>query len=138
MTGDPAVRHSTSSNRWIPRLIFAASALHLSLGVVTSFAHWTDVVSEGVWNTVADDDARRAALWFMLTGIALAGLGLLTRRHLIVTGRLPTEIGWILLVPGIPLALLNPASGGWLLIGIGVLALVMSRRNAAQEHPVQP
>ncbi len=138
MSGDPAVRHSTSNDRWIPQLIFTASALHLSLGVVTSFSHWTDIVSEGVWNTVADDDARSAALWFMLTGIALVGLGLLTRRHLIATGRLPTEIGWILLAAGIPLVFLNPTSGGWLLIGIGVLALVISRRSAAQEHPVRP
>jgi hypothetical protein len=138
MTVDTAVRHSTSRDRWIPRLIFTASALHLVMGVVSSFSHWTDIVSEGVWNTVPNDDARRVALWFMLTGIAFVGLGLLSRRHLIATGRLPPEIGWILLAPGIPLILLVPLSGGWLLIGIGVLALVMSRRDAAHAHPVQP
>lgn len=138
MIGEPAVGRATSSHRWIPRLIFTAAALHLSMGVITSFSDWSDIASEGVWNTVPNDDARRAAMWFMVTGIALVGLGLLTRTYLIATGRLPSEIGWILVAPGVSLVLLAPSSGGWLLIGIGILALVLTRRDTADVRPVQP
>ncbi|MGG2461645.1 DUF6463 family protein [Streptomyces sp. RGM 3693] len=116
--------------RWVPRLMLAAAVVHMTVGVVAAYSHWSGIVSDGLWNTVRnDDDARMTALWFMVSGIAFFGLGLLARRSVIVTGTVPAETGWILLTLGIPVAVLEPVSGGWSLIAIGVLAVVMSRRD---------
>ncbi|WUH99983.1 DUF6463 family protein [Spirillospora sp. NBC_00431] len=127
---EPHTSGTTGLHRWIPRLIFAAATVHILVGVVASGSHWRGIFSDGLWNTVAnDDDTRMMTLWFMLAGIAFVGLGLLTRRTVILTSRIPAETGWILLTLGIPMALLEPISGGWAMIAIGVLALALSRRD---------
>lgn len=116
--------------RWVPRLIFAAAALHMIGGAGANSSHWRGIVSDGLWNTVANnDDARMVTLWFMMSGVCLFGLGLLTRRTVMATNAMPAEAGWILLAIGIPVSLLEPVSGGWLLIAIGFLALAASRRK---------
>ncbi|MET9429889.1 DUF6463 family protein [Streptomyces sp. NPDC003036] len=115
---------------WIPRLVHAAAAAHLLVGAAAARSHWSGIVSEGLWNTVAnDDEGRMMALWFMAAGLAFVGLGLLARRSVTTTGALPPELGWILLALGIPVSLLEPVSGGWSLIAIGLLAVVSSRRD---------
>jgi hypothetical protein len=75
-------------------------------------------------------------LWFTISGIAFLGLGLLARRSVITTGEVPAETGWILLVMGIPISLLEPVSGGWLLAAIGVLTVATSRHHAARAQPL--
>ncbi|GAA1579976.1 hypothetical protein GCM10009678_73350 [Actinomadura kijaniata] len=121
----------TGLHRWLPRLILAAAAAHLAVGAVESAPHWRDMLSEGLWNTVANDDApRMMALWFMFSGVALVGLGLLARRSVLATGALPVEIGWLLLLSGVPVALLEPVSGGWVLLTLGTLAVYATRRSA--------
>ncbi|MFI1205020.1 DUF6463 family protein [Streptomyces sp. NPDC020883] len=115
---------------WVPRLMLAAAVVHVTVGVIAAYSRWSGIVSGGLWNTVRnDDDARMTALWFMISGIAFFGLGLLARRSVIATGTMPVEAGWILLALGIPVAVLEPVSGGWSLIAIGVLAVVTSRRD---------
>ncbi|MGW1052270.1 DUF6463 family protein [Streptomyces sp. NPDC002521] len=114
----------------VPRLMLVVAVAHMTVGLVAAYAHWSGIVSDGLWNTVRnDDDARMTALWFMISGIAFFGLGLLARRSVIVTGTMPAETGWILLAAGIPVSVLEPVSGGWSLIVIGALAVVMSRRD---------
>ncbi|MYT27376.1 MULTISPECIES: DUF6463 family protein [unclassified Streptomyces] len=115
---------------WVPRLMLAAAVVHMMVGIIAAYSHWSGIISDGLWNTVRnDDDARMTALWFMISGVAFFGLGLLARRSVIATGTVPTETGWILLALGIPVAVLEPVSGGWSLIAIGVLAVVASRRD---------
>ncbi|MFD9822178.1 DUF6463 family protein [Streptomyces violascens] len=116
---------------WVPRLMLAAAAVHMTAGVIASYAHWSGIASDGLWNTVHnDDDTRMTALWFMVSGVAFFGLGLLSRRAVITTGAMPVETGWILLALGIPVSVLEPASGGWSLVAIGVLAVAASRRDS--------
>ncbi|WP_031487479.1 DUF6463 family protein [Streptomyces bicolor] len=113
---------------WVPRLMLAAAVVHMVVGVIVAYSHWSGIVSDGLWNTVRNDDyARMTALWFMISGIAFFGLGLLVRRSMVATGAIPAETGWILLALGIPVAVLEPVSGGWSLIAIGVLAVATSR-----------
>ncbi|MFI9345823.1 DUF6463 family protein [Streptomyces sp. NPDC052773] len=115
---------------WIPRLLGAAAVAHILVGVTAACPHWTGIVSEGVWNTVGnDDEGRMMALWFMVGGIALVGFALLARRSVVTTGTLPAELGWILLALGAPVSLMEPVSGGWSLIVIGLLAVRVSRRD---------
>ncbi|CAL9588652.1 DUF6463 family protein [Streptomyces sp. enrichment culture] len=92
--------------------------------------HWYGIVSEGLWHTVRnDDEGRMMALWFTVSGMAFIGLGLLARRSVTTTGALPSELRWILLALGTPVSLLEPVSGGWSLIAIGLLAVLTSRRD---------
>lgn len=115
---------------WVPRLMLATSGMHVALGAVTFRPEWRTIARRGVCGSVHDDrDATASALWFMVSGAALFGLGLLTRKHVGETGRLPKETGYTLLVLGVPVSLLQPASGGWLLVGMGGLALVVSNKE---------
>ncbi|MGW1892295.1 DUF6463 family protein [Streptomyces sp. NPDC002004] len=115
---------------WVPRLMLAAAVVHMTVGGIVSYAHWSGMVSDGLWNAVRNDDyARMTTLWFMISGVAFFGLGLLARRSVIATGTVPKETGWILLALGIAVAVLEPVSGGWSLVVIGVLALVTSRSD---------
>jgi hypothetical protein len=125
-------RPATRLERWIPRLILIAAGLHLAVAFPTG--HWGDILRDGLWNTVGTDDAARmSTLWITMAGIGLAGLGLLARKAVLSYGTLPTETGWILLALGIPIAVLDPISGGWMLIGIGVLAVIAARRNKTRR-----
>jgi hypothetical protein len=57
----------------------------------------------------------------------------LSRPHQLVRALIKVgELG-ALLAGGIPVSLLEPVSGGWLLIAIGVLALVASRRDCSTD-----
>lgn len=135
MTESIAVNRSGESRstrliRWIPWLVLLAAAVHVCVGVVASFPEWQGILADGLWDTVAnDDDARMTALWFMVSGIAFFGIGFLSRRMLSISGRTSTEIGWIMLATGIPVSVMEPISGGWLLIVIGVLAVAAARRE---------
>ncbi len=119
---------------WIPRLILGTAAMHLLLGVVNALPQWRGIVGDGVWDSVPpQDDSRSSALWFMVSGLGLAGMGLLTRRSVRTTGRVPPELGWLLLAAGVPVALIQPNSGGWLLIGLGVVSIVSTITGREEE-----
>ncbi|TDD84779.1 hypothetical protein E1293_12455 [Actinomadura darangshiensis] len=125
---------TTSLRRWIPRLMLTVATAHVLVGLSESRSQWRGIVSEGLWNTVAnDDDARMTALWFLLGGAALFSLGLLVRRSVIATGEVPAETGWILLVLGAAISVLEPASGGWSLLVLGALALAARPRTAGRR-----
>ncbi|MEU8124577.1 DUF6463 family protein [Spirillospora sp. NPDC049024] len=125
-------------DRWTPRLILAVAGLHLLTGLAGDRSHWRGIASEGLWNTVADDGGRMTALWFLLGGVGLLGLGLLARRSVLATGAMPAETGWILLALGVPISVLEPASGGWALIVLGALALAAARRSGAAHRDGVP
>lgn len=129
MTSEPG--RPSALARWTPRLILTVAVAHLLLGLGADRSHWRGITSEGLWNTVADDDGRMTALWFLLGGVAFFGLGLLVRRSVIATGTVPAEAGWILLALGVPISVLEPVSGGWSLVVLAALALSASRRPAA-------
>ncbi|WP_433473383.1 DUF6463 family protein [Spirillospora sp. CA-142024] len=131
--------------RWTPRLILTVAVVHMLVGLGADRSHWRGIASDGLWNTVAnDDDGRMTTLWFLLGGVAFFGLGLLVRRSVIATGTVPAEAGWILLALGVPVSVLEPASGGWALIVLAALALAASRRpgsppaEGARFLPVVP
>lgn len=118
-----------SLTRWIPRLIAATAVVHLAYGTIAGADALADMVSDGVVSSVNGDDERAMALWFLLTGVAWLGLASLARSAVEQTGRLPKSVGATLLATGVPLTIVDPASGGWLVAGIGVLALIASPRE---------
>ncbi|MEV6279940.1 DUF6463 family protein [Nocardia sp. NPDC051832] len=115
-----------AATRWVPRLLLAAAALHWVFMVTDGI--WIELAKAGLWNTVTPDDhARMATLWFGLAGIAYLGLGLIARNAAATTGRIPAEISWTLVAVGAPMAVIMPASGGWLLLALGLYALLRQR-----------
>ena len=45
------------------------------------------------------------------------------------TGRIPSLVGWWTVGLAVPSLVLLPASGFWLAVGVGILALVAARRD---------
>lgn len=121
--------------RWTAPLILATATLHTLAAAAQP--EWADFARSGLWNTVSsDDDAAMSTLWFGLAGLGMYGIGLLTRRHTRDTGRVPAETGWTLLALGVPMTILEPVSGGWLVIAVGTLALAAARRASAGHAAV--
>ncbi|MDP9862420.1 MULTISPECIES: DUF6463 family protein [Streptosporangium] len=119
--------------RWVPRLIIATAVLHF----VWAFAQpnaWSEIAGDGFLSAVVDTGAagywpREASVWFLTGGAALLAMGTLSRSVVRATGRLPAQVGWYLLVIGVPLCVIYfPVTGSWVLPVIGVLALVAARR----------
>ena len=120
--------------RWVPRLMIVAAVAHVAIALTDDA--WPGILRDGFFRSVvdhgsADYDARHSAVWFLAGGLALFALGVLTQHVVRSTGRLPAQVGWLLLLLGVPLCLVSfPAIGAWALLVLGVLALVAARRPA--------
>lgn len=113
--------------RWTPRLVLVVAVIHLAYGGVFSWSVLVEMAAEGVVGTVSGAE-RGYAVWFLVAGIALLTLGALGTWAAKTTGRLPGALGWGLVAIGLFVSLTEPASGGWLVLVLGVLALVAARR----------
>ncbi|HEX2316168.1 MAG TPA: DUF6463 family protein [Thermomonospora sp.] len=118
-----------ASARWLPRLIVGLAVIHTVYAFAMMPDAWGDIVEAGVLNGVEGDAERESALWFFFAGIGFFAVGTLTQWALRTTGRVPRQIGVYLLLLGVPMVIVEPASGGWALIAVGVLALVAARRT---------
>ncbi|RKT55872.1 DUF6463 family protein [Saccharothrix australiensis] len=113
---------------WVPRLLVFTAVMHFLWAFAQPNA-WSAIARDGFFRAVVDEGAadfwsREATVWFMVGGVALLALGTLTRKAVRDNGRLPAQLGWYLLAMGVPLVVLYfPATGGWALVVIGVLAL---------------
>ncbi|MEU0405472.1 DUF6463 family protein [Streptomyces sp. NPDC006197] len=118
--------------RWVPSLLLVAAGMHsivAVVGVVGAFSFWGDITKAGVIGAVGSHDDRTLVLWFTVCGLALAALGTLTQWILRTVGSLPSQLDFWLLAMGALIAALQPVSGGWLVIGIGGLALVAAQQR---------
>ncbi|MEU7897380.1 DUF6463 family protein [Nonomuraea sp. NPDC049152] len=120
--------------RWVPRLIIALAIVHFGYALATPNS-WSAMAGDGFWASAADSGAsdyfkREYTLYFFAVGILLLALGTLARRLAHTTGHLPGQIGWYLITSGALLCVIEfPITGGWLMVAIGVLGLVASRRT---------
>ncbi len=129
----------TNLTKWVPRLITGTAIIHLAFGVVVPSMATSlgEIAGDGFVATVAGHPERESWLWFMLTGVSLLGLGELARWSVRETGRLPSSLGGWLLAIAVPLTVADPASGGWLVGAIGLLALRASRDADPRLNPVE-
>ncbi len=113
--------------RYVGKLLLATAVVHLVVGGAAAAGPLAAVGRAGVVNAVEPHPGRMAAVWFMLFGILLGLLGRLTDWAQAERGRLPASLGWGLLGLGALGAALMPASGFWLALPQGLLALRAAR-----------
>ncbi|EQD86273.1 hypothetical protein N599_10655 [Saccharopolyspora erythraea D] len=114
--------------RWIPRLLIGIAVVHVAVGLLLPNT-WDEIAREGFVNTVQFGDHQRGLnLWFMITGLSWLGWGLLAAWVVRETGRLPASLGWSLIGISVPMCLIEPITGGWLVLALGAVALRASRQ----------
>jgi hypothetical protein len=121
----------TKSQAWVPRLLFATAVMHGAIAAAAPNG-WGDIARAGFFNTLDGHDDRQLALYFGILALPLAMAATMVKWMLRTTGRLPAQVGWWLIAIGSPIAVLQPLSGAWLLLGIGWLALAASRHYGAR------
>ena len=136
-----APRASLSAlNRWVPNLTLIVAGAH----AVTAFAQYRDVyrkmLAGGIIGSVNGQHDREAATWFFVAAPATAALGLVSRWGVERTGEIPPAVPPTLLSLGALIAALSPASGGWVLIALGIAGFAAGRSPtvAQASHPIDP
>ncbi|MDQ3695955.1 MAG: DUF6463 family protein [Chloroflexota bacterium] len=124
--------------KWIPRLITGTAIIHLTYGLVVAggFKSLQGIAGDRFVNTVEGHPERESWFWFMWSGVALLALGEHVRWTVRETGRLPVRLGAWLLALGVPLTVVIPASGGWLVAAVGGLALRAARSEDSRLDAV--
>ena len=119
-------------NCWVPRLTLALSGVHALTAIVQYRDVYNDMVSSGIVGSVSGQHDREAATWFFVAAPAVAGLGLVSRWSVKHTGRIPPAVPPTLLGVGALVSALDPASGGWALIGLGIAGMAAGRTREAR------
>jgi hypothetical protein len=125
----------TKAQIWVPRLLLGTAALHVAVAAAAPNA-WGSIARAGFFDVLDGHDDRELALYFGILALPLAMAGTMVRWMLRTTGRLPAQVGWWLIAMGAPIAVLQPVSGAWLLLGIGWLAVVASRQHRGRPDAV--
>ena len=121
--------------RWAPRLLIGGAILHIGVGL----ALWTplaEIADAGIIDSIDPYPDRQYPFWYLMTGVAWLALGELARWTVRETGRVPARLGGWLLGTGVTLVVFMPASGGWLLAAVGVIALRAARET--DRHAAEP
>jgi Family of unknown function (DUF6463) len=122
--------------RWIPLAMLAGAALHLAMGLADPRTR--ELVDAGLVAALDGDPGREAILWLLALGLAFAALAEVARWSVRATGRLPTRLGEWLVGIGALIVAVAPASGGWLVLGLGGWAMWAVRRTAASGAQQRP
>jgi hypothetical protein len=126
--------NASTLTRWIPRLIVGVACLHTLFGLTVlpvslDSNPLTGIADDGFVDAVDGNVERAATFWFLATGVVWFNVGHLTHWVIRRTGRIPALVGWWTLGLAVPSLVLLPASGFWLALAVGVLALVAARRD---------
>jgi hypothetical protein len=126
--------NASTLTRWIPRLIVGVAAVHTLFGLTVlpmslDSNPLTGIADDGFVDAIDGNVERAATFWFLATGVVLFNVGHLTHWAIRRTGRIPALVGWWTLGLAVPSLVLLPASGFWLALAVGVLALVAARRD---------
>jgi hypothetical protein len=120
--------------RWIPRLIMGVAGVHTLFGLFVLPSSLdpnplAGIIDDGLVDAVDGNADRAATFWFLATGVVWFTVGHLTHWVIRRTGRIPALVGWWTVGLAVPSLVLMPASGFWLVLAVGVLALVAARRD---------
>lgn len=69
----------------------------------------------------------------MASGSLMIGIEVLTRAQLRAKGTLPASFGWLMLISSTFLSLMIPVTGMWAVVAQSMIAIMLSRRDAARD-----
>jgi len=111
-------------------LLMGTGVLHNIIGVIAGWDFLVAIFYDGVWDsiqvpiTAGAQHTRAELLWFLMLGFAWIMLGLQFHYHIKTQQKPPaTYWGWLLLIKGLVVAILLPASGAWLFLPQGLIIL---------------
>jgi len=119
-------------------ILVGIGVFHILLFTILGYVPTLEILRAGVFNAIGDDFGR-GMLWYggWFAGGLMILLGLLAHSWVRATARpLPRYFGIFMVVMGAILILLQPASGGILILLVGVIAL--TGHPAARQDPRQP
>jgi Family of unknown function (DUF6463) len=112
-------------HRGIAWALIALGVVQLFLGVYWSWEVWVRVAQDGLFDAIDPWMDRNAAFWFTYLSLPVMFSGVICLRLLRDTGRpLPRVVGYWLLGLGALGTVFMPASGFFLLLIFGGLALL--------------
>ena len=117
-------------------ILAASGVLHIAVFAVMGRESAGDIVRAGLLDALGSHHDRNL-VWYggWVAGAALVLVGLLMTSWVRAVGRpVPAYVGWTLVVLGAATAVLQPASGGILLILAGAAALVRPKSKSQAQR----
>ena len=99
---------------WIGKYLFIVGSLHTLLGILLIAPQMTELVDEGIFNTIDGQFKREAFLWFMVSGFLMLLVGGLVNWLEKNQFPLPKFLAWSLLFIAVFVVVFSPKSGAWL------------------------
>ncbi|RFS81235.1 hypothetical protein D0T12_33225 [Actinomadura spongiicola] len=107
---------------WVPRAIFFIALIHTLYAFATMTDAWGDVLDAGLVDGIDGVPERESALWFFYAGVGFFALGSFARHAIRTTGTLPASVSIYLVFIGATMAVIDPLSGGVLVLACGIAA----------------
>jgi hypothetical protein len=114
-------------------LLWWVGVLHQTVGLALGWDVVVAVLRDGYVGAIEPDNERMVVFWFFVAGWLMMFCGR-ALRAIERERALPAEFGWRLVAFGVLGGLAIPASGFWLAVPLGLVAL--ARARAAGDRPV--
>ena len=112
---------------WAGKCLFGIGILHTLFAIVLLMPLvGSELLAEGVFNTISGQPKREAFLWFLLTGFFMLLVGAMINFMEQNQLNVPKFVGWSLLAIAIFTVFLSPFSGAWLIF---IPAIVLIRNS---------
>lgn len=109
---------------WIGKSIMFIGAVHSAFGFIGFRQTLAELLREGLINTVNGQPKREFAFWFILFGLFAILFGAFVDWCERSGFKLPSFLGWGLLVMTLIVITIMPISGGWLLLAPSIGAIL--------------
>jgi len=110
--------------------LIGTGVIHNTIGIVAGWDMLAGVIADGLWDTIDISIPEGAAhtraelLWFLLLGFAWMMIGALFHGNIKKQHTPPAKVwGWILVLKGLLVAVMLPASGAWLFLPQGMIII---------------
>ena len=116
--------------------LVATGIIHSIVGIAIGKDYLWGIITEGLFNTVQDDDfSRGLSFWFLVCGIAFIILGHLLHYYINKEQQpAPDLLGYWLLGLGIIGCIIMPVSGFWLFFPQALIILANNKRRRIYQR----
>jgi hypothetical protein len=113
-------------------LLVATGILHNMVGFIMGSDPLIKILQAGVWNSITGhQDKRDMLVWFLYSGFAMIVMGVILQRMIQRKEQHSFSlIGWFTFLSGVAISVLEPISGGWLLIPQGLILMSVKKKES--------